>query len=331
MRFDFSARSLAALGAIAWLLLPGKALALFEDEMVPEEVWGVRIMLDLVNRDSTVDRASRGGPLINYVIPDVEIRSQVEGGITRSIRRFDFLFTFGMRDNWNLSLNVPYLRLEQNSTLETTSEDPEVLAVVERLQSEELSGLGDLVLTSLHRTVFSDWNAVLFGYGIKYPFGGQQSDYVGTPTFDLVSPGSSVFFLFHYTRYPAFTGARFDIRLWGEQGIKSSASVPGGEQKVDEGNETSLSVGWSQEFGPVTAGLEGEFFNQRSNSLAGNRLFDQVRAQFLKFHLGFGNLAGLEKGPVAFPFRFDLQVEILERGSNLPTGERLLLSLQTFF
>lgn len=334
MRFNLTgapAGLLVALGVMAWLSLPGQALALFEEEMVPEDAWGARIMLDLVDQDSTVDKASRGAPLINYVIPDAEVRSLVEGGITRSIRRLDFILTFGMSDKWNLSLNVPFLRMEQDSSLVTTSDDPEVLAVVERLQSDSLSGFGDLELASWYRPVFTDWNAVVLGLGIRHPSGGQQSDYVGTPTFDLVSPGSAIFFLFHYTRYPAIHGARFDLRLRGEKGIPNTASVPGGEQKLDEGNEVSVTFGWSQEFGPVNAGLEGEFFAHRSNSLGGTRLRDEVRAQFLKFRLGFGNLAGLEEGAVAFPYRFDLRIESLESGSNLPRGNRLLLSLQTFF
>ncbi len=324
--------ALAALAALAFFLAPPRALALIEDDVVPEGAWGARLSLHLETQDATKDNASRFAPLINYVIPDDEIRAQVEGNIERSIRRLDFLFTYGVTDTWNLSLNIPYLELEQDSTLFPTSDDPGVAAVVERLQSKKLSGTGDFTLTSMHRTVFSDWNGFLFGYGLIVPSTSQQEVYVGAPTFDTVSAVTYTFLLFHYTRYPAIHGARFDLRAWGSAGIKGRASVPDGpEQKLEPGNRTSLKFAWSQEFGPVASGLEYEFFEKRSGSLNGTRLKDQARGQYLRFQMGFGNLAGLEKGPLAFPFRFDMQIESLERGSNLPKGERMVFTLQTYF
>ncbi len=317
---------------LALFLAPPRAMALIEDDVVPEGAWGARLRLHLETQDATLDKASRFAPLINYVIPDDEIRAQVEGNIERSIQRLDFLFTYGVTDRWNLSLNIPYLELEQDSTLEPTSTDPDVVALVERLQSKKLSGTGDYTLTSLHRTIFSDWNAFLVGYGFIVPSTSQQGVYVGAPTFDTVSAVTSTFVLFHYTRYPAIHGARFDLRAWGSTGFKGRASVPDGpEKKLEPGNRISLLFAWSQEFGPVSSGLEYEFFDQRSGSLNGTRLKDQARGQYLRFQLGFGNLAGLEKGPLAFPFRFDMQIESLERGSNLPKGERILFTLQTYF
>lgn len=317
--------------AILAVILPAKAAALFEDVIVPEGSWGARVMLDLETQDSTVDRASRTALLINYVIPDDDVRAQVEGGIERSRQQFDFLFTYGVSDQWNISLNIPFVEFEQDSSLSTNSTDPEVAALVDRLQSETLSGFGDLTLTSLHRPLFSDWNAFLWGYGLIKPLGGQENPYEGTQTFDIRSPASSLFLFLHYTRYPGIRGARFDARGWAAKALKETVSVPGGEAPLVLGNRVSLKFGWSQEMGPVTLGLEGEFFDQRTSTVGPARTGDQARAQFLRLHLGFGNLAGLETGPLAFPYRLDIQFESLERGSNVPQGNRVRVALQTFF
>jgi hypothetical protein len=321
-----------ALLALGCTLLPGGAGAVPEDEIVPEGVWGVRLMFRSETQDSTIDRGGRNAKLINYVIPEDDIRAEVDGQIERSIRRHDVLLTYGISDSWNLSLNVPYLEMEQDSSLTSASADPEVQAAVARLQSESLSGLGELTLTSLHRPVFSDWNSLVMGYGLNYPAGGQEQPYVGSNTFALHTPVASVFGLVHYTRYPAINRSRFDVRGWVALSLTDDVTTAQGDsRKLEQGNRVSIRAGWSQEIGSVSAGLEVEILDQRNNTLGGERLSDRLRAQFLRLHVGFGNLAELESGPMAFPYQFNIQFESLQRGTNVPDGDNVSLIFQTYF
>ncbi len=78
-------------------------------------------------------------------------------------------------------------------------------------------------------------------------------------------------------------------------------------------------------------GLELDLIDRRSNSLGGERQGDPVRAQVLRYHFGFGNLAALEQGPVAFPYRINVQFETPLRGSNVPEREGFTVYLQTYF
>lgn len=327
-----AAAFIAAGMALAVLLAPGVARAIPEDDVVPEGVLGIRLNLRQETQSRTIDRGSRHADLINYVIPNDTIRAEVDGTIERSIRTYDLLLTYGISDSWNLSLNLPYMELKQDSTLFTTSSDPEVQGALEGLETRRQSGLGDITVTSLHRPKFGDWNAVEWGWGVIRPTGEQEAPYVGAPTFDRRSAANSVFGFFHYTRFPAISRSRFDLRFWGAVARRDTVTVPGGERKtVDVGNRTSLRMGWAQELGPAAMGLEVDILDKRSNSVANERLQDPARAHVLRYYLGFGNMTRLESQPLAFPYQLNIQFEQVLRGTNVPDGDTVTVSLQTYF
>lgn len=324
-----------ARGVMFWLLmtLPSAAFGLLEDEMVPEGKWFFRASVRQATQQKFFDRGKNEGTLKDALIPDPELRSQIEGDITREIFRTDLLFTFGVSDRWNLSLDLPYLDMTQESSL-VAAPSTEAAAELERqqLQSRTLSGIGDVRLTSQHRPVFSDRAGFIWGYGLIIPGGSQQTPYVDRTTFDLRSPLPAYFVFLHATGYPGGSRSRFDFRVSAEKGFRADVDTPSGERKyLDPGNRVAATVGYSREIGPVALGGEAEWRVARETSLAGERFRDTVQAFAGRFHVGYGNVAQLEEGPVVFPYQVLLEVEHVARGTNTPRGSFFSLAFQTFF
>ena len=326
-----------ARGVMFWLLmtLPSAAFGLLEDEMVPEGKWFFRASVRQATQQKFFDRGKNEGTLKDALIPDPELRSQIEGDITRKIFRTDLLFTFGASDRWNLSLNLPYLDMTQESSLAVTSgASPEAAAELEQrqLQNRALSGVGDVRLPSQHRPVFSDRAGFIWGYGLVIPGGGQQTPFVDRTTFDLRSPLPAYFVFLHPTAYPGGSRSRLDFRVLAEKGVRGNVDTPAGERKtLDPGSRTAVTVGYSGEIGPVALGAEAELRMARASTLARERLGDTVRALAGRFHLGIGNVAQLEEGPVAFPYQLLLEVEHIARGTNTPLGSFFSFTFQTYF
>lgn len=330
-RLYAGARKTALLAMVLVLLLPALAPAAVDDEFVPEGTLFTGFTLRTVTQDRAISRLSKSQTFKDYAIPEASIRGQISGDIEREITRYDFRFTLGLSDTWNISLNLPLLDMKQNSTL-ATSGSAEAVATVARLQSDSISGIGEIEFTSLHRPVFSDSNAFIWAYGLTLPGAGQQSPYHDSSTFDLSTPVPWMFFFIHYTRYPALPRARFDVRFKVRRGIQRSVDTTTGQkQRLIPGNQILLKFNWTQDIGIFSYGFELERIDLRDNRLGGENLFDGEKAQTLRLLLGLGNLADLEEGPVGFPYQVRLEVEKVNRGFNHPFGDTLTLSLLMFF
>ncbi|MCZ6728974.1 MAG: hypothetical protein O7C61_04640 [SAR324 cluster bacterium] len=314
----------------AGILLPVLAFASVDDEFVPEGTLFTRFSSRLETQDRAIDRGKRENALKEYVIPEASNRSQINGSIEREITRHDLRFTYGFSDNWNMSLNIPYLQMEQRSSLSTASAN--LQATVARLQSDKISGIGQVDLVNMHRPVFSDWNGFIWGYGLSLPGSGQQTPYHDSTTFDLGPPVRRVFIFTHYTRYTSLPRSRFDLRVLLRMGLKRSVETTSGTNQVlTPGNQVRLKLNWSQEIGAVFYGLELDRAVDRANRLDNESLSDKRNSQTLRLQLGFGNLLDLEQGPVDFPYQVQVQVETVERGFNHPFGSAVTLSLLMYF
>lgn len=318
---------------VAGLLAPAWAAGALDDEIVPDGVFLTRLSLRLENQDSAFDQAGDSGPMKNFLIKDALIRAEIGGDITREVTRYDLRFTYGLSDTWNLSLNLPFVEVRQNSTLAANAgASTEARETADLLQSATIQGLGDVELISLHRPLFSDWNAFTWGYGISYPGSSQKSPYVGATSLELGRPSPAILAFVRYTRYPAIEHARFDLtsRVWSQLG--GGVTVPGGdERRLDGLNQAVVRMDWTHGIGAFFYGLGMGFLNQSQHTLAGQRLADQIRAQFLRLSIGMGNLTDLEKGPVAFPYQLRLEFQDVQRGADIPNGSHITLSLQMFF
>lgn len=331
-------RGFATAAALAALMLsgaasPGPALGDVEDEIVPESVLYTRLSLLLETQDIAMDQSGTPGPLKNFLVRDRALREEIEGRITRNVTRYDLRATYGISDKWNLSLNIPFVEVEQVSTLTgAPGASAEALELVDLLQTQTISGIGDVELTSLYRPVFSDWNAFTWGLGLLYPGSGQKSPYVGATSLQLGEPMVQILGFAHYTRYPALPHSRVDFRVALRHQLNEQVTVANGEtRRVETANALSFKLGWSQELGNFLYGLGAEIMGQGEHTVSGERQVDQVRAQIIRTRIGYGNLSGLEQGPLSFPYQVRLEHRNVLRGADIQDGDHLTLSFLAYF
>lgn len=327
----------AAKAFTAGLLLPGLLLwfaprALGDYEIVPEG----RLLIDAGVTSEQVERAittrNVEGSLLEYLVPDSSVNSQITGEIDRESERFDLRIQYGFSDHWNFSLDIPFLRITQNSTLASGSGSQLVQQQVTRLQSRSISGLGSLRLMSLRREIFQDRHAFVWGAGISVPGDSPQSPYAGRGTLYLGSPFRTLIGLVQYESYqlevPGRIEARAELHFPQERWL---TDLNGDPVSVFPGNRLLLSLGWEREFGALFTSI-----NARMDSLSRSRvneetIGDRVKETVVRLRLGTGNLRKLEEGPVGFPFLIYFQFERTVQGYNIPIRSEASVFLKTYF
>jgi len=328
------AAPLCLLAALAAALAAAPAAAqTHTDDLVPAGAWRLRAEVRYDRQDDAYTRKNKTGTLKDYVIPDDATRAQIDGDLTREIVRAEVHLQYGRSDTWNWALAVPFLHMEQRSSLEAApGADAKARATAERLGDRELSGLGDATLTSLHRPLFSDRHAWVLGYGLRVPLGEPESTYDGAGTFDLRSPGAALFALAHYTYFPAWAGRnRMDLRLLTGKGFETTVDTPQGEATLLPGNFTEVGFSWTAEVARVLMGFDLEHLVTTQNILASEVQHDPTLETRARLRVGHGNLADLEAGPIAFPYQWWVGAETSLQGFNRPLSRGITFVFHTFF
>lgn len=311
--------------------VPSEAVSA-RDEVVPDGVWLAEVALFREHQDTAHDRSNERDPLSDYLLPDRTVQRRTRGAVTRTVNRVDLRLTYGISDTWNLFVEWPYLALEQHSTLEATTADPEVQQAVDNLDDETLSGMGDLRLLSMHRPVFSDRNGFVWGYGLTHPV--QERDAGPGPlALALRGPDATLRGFLHYTRYlVSVARARFDFRAEAGTGLGGTArNAAGKKQSFRTGNFGQVNLGYFQEIGPAGLGLEVEQFVRGESRLAGVSQDDPVKETLLRLRLAYGNLRALEEGPLDWPYQAHLLVERTLQGFNVIESDGVTLALRWYF
>jgi hypothetical protein len=323
---------LAGLFSVACVAVLSASAGAAQDEIVPQGVWLLRTELATRSDSRALDRARNDSPLLDYLVPDETVRSAIDGSVERDVRRAELQLTYGLRDTWNLALSVSWAQVEQRSTLTTASVNPAVLAEVDRQKSRTVSGLGTYRLTSLHRPVFKDRHAFVYGYGLDWPSGSAASAWAGPGTLLVDSPFRRVFGLVHYTYYPGAETLHFDLRSELGIGLDQNLELAGGGSgSVNPGNDFRILLGWGQEFGPLETGLAYQMRLQSRTSVDGVKPDDDFTENRVRVTLGFGNLRELERGPVAFPYALELTYDHTVLGVSTPLYRELRLGLRFYF
>jgi hypothetical protein len=327
-----AALALPALLALLALLLSAPAAAA-EDELVPEGVWQMRVGLARHTETEAFNHNDARGPLLNYLVPDDSVRGELTGGVTRQVEHLGLNALYGLSDTWNLALGLPYVRIDQTSTLNAPgSPSQAALDQVTRLQTQTIQGPGRLHLGSLHRPVFTDRHSLVLGYGVDLPVDAPASRWAGRGTLLLDSPTSSVFGLLHYTFYPYTPRTHVDLRLQADVSVTRRLTLLSGQTSpVNPGNDLLTTLGYSREFGPIATEVSALVLVAGQSKINGTRQGDGVTGESLRVMLGYGNLVDLEQGPIAFPYQLQLSFEETLHGSELPIKRELQLSLQFYF
>jgi len=312
--------------------LAAPPLAAAEDEVVPEGAWMMRLGVSAHTETQAFSRLHKQAPLLDYLVPDETVRTTLNGGVQRDVKRAQVDATYGLSDTWNLVLGLPYEQVHQSSTLSTASASADAQAAVDRLQSRTVSGAGRLQVGSLHRPVFTDRSGFVWGYGVDWPLEAPASPWAGRGTLLVDSPFPRLYGLLHYTFYPFIPRTHLDLRLeLGTSVTRRLELYGGGHDSVNPGNDLMASMGWSQEFGRVATELTALVFRQGETRLNTVPQGDGVSSTSVRLMVGYGNLTELEQGPIAFPYQVQLRYQQVLAGYDLPLLKQLSLSLQFYF
>jgi len=316
-----------ALAGVCW----GQTAMATEDDMVPQGTWFQQLSYTQIAQTQGWGHDDKKHGLERYLLQDTNY-AQFSGTVSRQISRADLTFRYGLSDAWNLSLNLPWLKLTQHSTLQALAPTPMNLAQVNSLSDQTLSGLGDMEGVSLHRLVFSDQSGLILGWGAALATAGHQNVRHGRTALRLGRPSSAPLALLHYTYYPYMTKARFDIRVhYLAPMMGKIRNLEGEEVTYFPGREASLTVGWRQEWGVFSYEVAARREVVTASRYAGKVWYQGGERQLGLLRLGLGNLSELEDGPLAFPFQLDLETSLAYAGNNQPLDKGYKLILQMFY
>jgi len=328
------ARPLMALTITVVLVMTAdwEAQAAPEEEIVPSGVFRVLVSESSTTQTEAIDRRKTRGPLKNYLLPDNDLRDATTGAIQRTRSETELRLTFGLSNAWNISLRLPYLQLEQNSTLQNETTNPEEKAHLATLENASISGLGDLRLSLLYRPVYNDRNGLIWSFGWEKPSAGGDIPFSDSTSLTTTNHVHRYLVLMQYTRYTAVIRGRYDLSFRWSEGLPATVeTTAGNQQKLKPGADIKARMGWVQEFHDFSFGVESDYGVVGQNSLGGELLRDNSYRWNYRLQVGYGNLSGLEKGPVAFPYRLLISKEGLVRGFNTVADDITILSLETFF
>ena len=301
-------------------------------EIIPEGRWMLQTGWATHTQQEGIGRLGQTVPLLNLLVPDSADSAQIDGTVEREYRRLDFLFRFGFSDNWNVTLEMPYAWITQNSSLSAASGDASAVQQVKRLSSRSISGPGSFRLTSLHRSYFRDVEALSWGYGFSLPLGSPKSPYAGKGTLYLDSPFREVFTFVQYDRF--FLSFPGKLEISGElKGVMNETlqDLDGKTVSIHPGNKWLFWMKWEQDFDLVFASLGWRVLRQRASSIGQDRQNDKTKENSVGFKIGLGNLPKLEKGPLAFPYLIYFQYEKTINGFNIPVRSEAGIFLKAYF
>ena len=304
----------------------------FRDEIVPEGHWALEIARFEQRQDSAFDRYEKLRSLRSYLLPDRKAYEAASGHVERDVSETDLRLTYGFTDRFNLFIELPYLELNQDSSLTTSSTRDLFIREAETFESQSLSGFGDARVLLMHRLVFSDRNAFIWGYGLSYPISDRSESEPGLYALALSSPNPKLLSFFHYTRYPRAEHTRFDLRVEAQSGLTGEIeTLEAGTQNYRSGTGATVEAGYYFEGGPLGLGLSLQERYLGQSKLSGIGQSDRQSETVVRGQAGYGNLSELEQGPLSFPYQVRLILDRSLRGYNVPYRDGVALSILFLF
>jgi hypothetical protein len=323
---------LALLASVLAALPPAVRAA--EDDFVPAGIFRFSAAVSHETQTKAVARDSVNHGLEVYALPNPADARKVTGTLSREINETDLQLQLGLTDRWNVSLAVPYVQAIQHSTLRVNdpAADPALTATVANLNERTVSGMGNFRLTSLHRPIFTDANAVVWGWGFTESPERNTGVYTGTGSLQTRDPYGSLFGLFHFTHYPQQVRGRFDLRAEYILPLIDKVNLPTGQRVSILGAPGVLtSAGWEHEPGAWGYGLRVDQKATLQSRLDGESQEDPVKEWIFHAQLGYGNLIALEAAPIRFPYQVSLTWDATFFAYNAPIRDRWGLLFFTYF
>lgn len=319
-------------GLLLGLLAGGQAAWASVDLMVPEGVVMLHAELSAQQQDQGISTHNTVGGLREWALRSERERSQVTGDLTRRVTWLTVAAQYGMSDTWNLRLEVPYGQVSQTADLTVDTTDTELAARVKTLETETLSGLGDIRLSSLLRPLYTDANSLVLGLHVSVPGSGQDNRYIGRPTLTLAQPLPALGASLHYTHFPEVSRSRWDlVGSWKRYSRGTVDTHLADNRSLVLPDESTVSLHWAKELQSVNFGFGLRHELSINTVLDGENLNDDALAWIIQGEIGGGNLAELEQGPVDLPQAWRIAIEHTVAGFNVPLGTVYALRYRLYF
>lgn len=329
-------RQLGAMGFPALLLLvlfagEGTVRASV-DLMVPEGVIMLDAALAVQQQDRGISTHGTVGGLREWAFRSERERREVTGDLTRGVTWLTVAAQYGMSDTWNLRLEVPYGQLSQTADLSVDTTSPELAARAATLETETLSGLGDVRLSSLLRPLYTDASSLVVGLHVTVPGSAQDNPYIGRPTLMLAQPLPALRASVHYTYFPEAARSRWDVvGSWKRYGRGTVDTPLADNRSLVLPDESTFSLHWAQDLRSMNFGIGVRHELSINTVLDGKNLADDALAWIVQAEIGGGNLAVLEEQPVALPQAWRIAIDHTAAGFNVPLGTQVALRYQLYF
>jgi len=303
-----------------------------ELSFVPEGVFSVSMSQDSLSWDQTHNKQKDTVSNVQQELTALGIQhSAVQGALSYSKSQQTSGFAYGLSSYFNLGMSVRNISFERASTLESLdSSNLEATSYVEASKSRKVSGAGDTELFVNMRHFHTDYGILISGIYIMEPTGKVEYDqqsplHLGTGLrrfgYQLTWDGfvSGGYWYLHSLAQIAFD-------------MKGKAKDSNGvEQILKGGSANRMSTEILHQYGWLHYGTGFNFFVEPGHKLGDQKISDGQLGSRYWVTLGLGNLSRLEKGPVALPWNFSVQVSNSYSGTNMPMAPGLLAKLTAYF
>ena len=289
--------------------IPQKVQALDEETRIPA---GVSLSRFKLISQPTFSEAYNGFgervPLDSILIRDEQLKDWTTGSISREATVLESTWVYGISQDWILEMVLPVVSMKQSSSLELKNGAPsnsEWNTILQNLQSETVSGLGDIRLKAGYEMGASTKWFVRGGFKLTLPSGSS-----GTPrgvyAFSAGEKITDAGLFLHINWYPFVRGLRNGIRFSQSSAMEGERETLSGEKhSYLKGNRLEFQYQWSYERSDFFYGFEIHHLKQLESQLDGGANDQGYLDQGL-LEIGWGNLNQLEEKPLDLPWQIRL-------------------------
>jgi len=305
--------------------------ALEQEDRLPPSAW--RFQYNFIQTPEITEAFGKSEdrvPLWHLMVRETDLQTKITGDLKRSEQRSEFLLEYGWSSRWLIGAKLPFHTRTQSSTLAIQSPSASESTLTQNLGTEEVSGLGDVVLKTAYDASASNTWHIRWGMLAQLATG-QSGTSRGLEALALGERHPILSGFVHFNWYPLTHGLRNHFRFMLSNALSGKRETLTGE-KVDYtgGNRADLWYGWTLERSNWFLGAELQRQQKDSSTLKtiqnNASWFYQVQAE-----LGYGNLTDLEKSSLSFPWQIKLGHRNIVQGQNVPALESFSLTALLFF
>ncbi|MBF0236406.1 MAG: hypothetical protein HQM12_01775 [SAR324 cluster bacterium] len=278
--------------------------------------------------------------LKDLIIRDNQYRTRLDGRIRREETRYTWNMLYGLSENWQIGLEIPYIIREQRADLTITTteglsadESSDIQEIIDYFNtSQHVEGTGDISLKLGYDMHYSNTLLVRSGIIIQTPLNTTEAPR-GIYPWEVSENQTDVTGFFHFTRYPY---SRYQIRnnlriSMTNQLVGERETLAGHKVKYFGGNALDLRYNWIYEFNNGLVGAELQRSQGEDSNLNGQNQKNRSVLHQLNFELGQGNYQDLEQKTVLFPYQFRTGFRLPLGGMNIPYVYQIYFTFQAYF